>query len=230
MSRPRSTRASWRDQTYPARNGQETPDPRRPAGRRRSSDRQNPGPRHQGHDHPRSIGMAAAGLHLDKAAYDSLFAKLQIEADKIQHPPSHAIALTYIAMSQAFAGDNAGAMKTANAMERNSALRNKAHNEAAKIRADRGEFDAALASIKAIPTTPPSATRPITPSRRFSLTTKNSMKPWVPPIKSLTPTSMLRLFCIYTRNRLCLMKWCPIMIPCAVTPTDARERSNHDPL
>ncbi len=97
----------------------------------------------------RGIGMAAAEEKLGKPAYETLFAQLEAEAKKIDHPPSRAIAYTYIAMSQAFAGDDAGAMKTAQGME-NSALRNKAHNEAAKIQADRGDFDAALASIAAI--------------------------------------------------------------------------------
>jgi hypothetical protein len=97
----------------------------------------------------RGIGMAAANLKLDKAALDALFAKLTAEAGKITDPPSHAIALTYVAMSQAFAGDNDGAMKTAAGME-NAALRNKAYNEAAKIQADRGDMKAATASIDAI--------------------------------------------------------------------------------
>ncbi len=97
----------------------------------------------------RGIGMAAAAMKLGQPAYDALFTRLEAEAKKIDHPPSRSIAFTYIAMSQAFAGDDAGAMKTAQAME-NSALRNKAHNEAAKIQADRNEFDAALASIAAI--------------------------------------------------------------------------------
>ena len=94
----------------------------------------------------RGIGMAAAQGGI---ATPDLFTKLRKEADKISDPPSHAIALTYIAMSQAFAGDNAGAMTTAQGME-NAALRNKAHNEAAKIQADRGDFAAAIASIAAI--------------------------------------------------------------------------------
>jgi predicted negative regulator of RcsB-dependent stress response len=97
----------------------------------------------------RGIGMAAASMHLAPATYTGLFKKLRTEADGIQHPPSHAIALTYIAMSQAFAGDNNGAMKTAAGMQ-NAELRNKAFNEAAKIQADRGDFNAAFASIAAI--------------------------------------------------------------------------------
>ena len=97
----------------------------------------------------RGIGMAAASAKLGEPANETLFAQLAAEADKIGHPPSKAIAYTYIAMAQAFAGDDAGAMRTAQGME-NSALRNKAHNEAAKIQADRGDFDSALASIAAI--------------------------------------------------------------------------------
>jgi predicted negative regulator of RcsB-dependent stress response len=94
----------------------------------------------------RGIGMAAAE---GRIATPELFTKLRKEADKITDPPSHAIALTYIAMSQAFADDDAGAMATAQGME-NAALRNKAHNEAAKIQADRGDYNAAIASIAAI--------------------------------------------------------------------------------
>lgn len=94
----------------------------------------------------RGIGMAASQ---DRTATPDLFVKLRAEAEKISDPPSYAIALTYIAMSQAFAGDNSGAMNTAKTME-NSALRNKAYNEAAKIQADRGDFSAASASISAI--------------------------------------------------------------------------------
>lgn len=97
----------------------------------------------------RGIGMAAAGLKLDKAAQDDLFARLTAKAKAIEHPPSLAIALTYVAMAQAFAGDDAGAMATATAME-NSALRHKAFGETAEIQAERGDLAAAAASLEAI--------------------------------------------------------------------------------
>lgn len=94
----------------------------------------------------RGIGMAAASLKKPPASYAPLFEKLSAAAAKIDHPPSHAIAQTYIAMAQAFAGDDAGATKTAMAME-NAALRNKGLGEAAEIQAERNDLDAALASI-----------------------------------------------------------------------------------
>ena len=98
----------------------------------------------------RGIGMAAADSKWpDKKRYDALFKKLTMEAEKIEHPPSHAIAYTYIAMAQAFAGDDAGATKTAKAMT-NDALRNKAFGETAEIQAERGDYDAAMASIKEV--------------------------------------------------------------------------------
>jgi len=97
----------------------------------------------------RGIGMEAARLEADTADLSALFVRLREEAEKIEHPPSYAIALTYIAMAQAFAGDDAGAMQTAAAME-SSALRNKAYAETAEIQAERGDLDAALVSIAAI--------------------------------------------------------------------------------
>lgn len=97
----------------------------------------------------RGIGMAAADEKLPREEYAALFAKLTDEAKKIDHPPSYAIALTYISMSQAFAGENEGAMKTAGAME-NASLRNKAYGEAGEIQARRGDIDAVLKSVSAI--------------------------------------------------------------------------------
>jgi len=94
----------------------------------------------------RGIGMAAASLKKSPESYDALFEKLAAAAAQIEHPPSHAIAQTYIAMSQAFAGDNPGATKTALAME-NAALRNKALAEAAEIQSEREDLEAALVSI-----------------------------------------------------------------------------------
>ena len=94
----------------------------------------------------RGIGMEAADLDLDQASYDALFESLRVHAEKIDHPPSYAIALTYIAMSQAFAGDNMGAWKTASEME-NDALRHKAYGETAEIQAEKGDYTAAMKSI-----------------------------------------------------------------------------------
>lgn len=94
----------------------------------------------------RGIGMAAASLKKPPETYDALFKKLRAEAEKITHPPSYAIALTYITMAQAFAGADAGATATAQSME-NAALRNKAFAESAEIQAERQDLDAALASI-----------------------------------------------------------------------------------
>ncbi len=101
----------------------------------------------------RGIGMAAASLKWPKQRYDGLFTQLSAEAKKITHPPSQGIAYTYIAMSQAFAGDDDGARKTAAAME-NPALRNKAYGETAEIEAERGDITNVLKSIAAIDSSP----------------------------------------------------------------------------
>lgn len=97
----------------------------------------------------RGIAMAAAGLTLTPEAYQALFGALRAEAEKIEHPPSYGIALTYIAMAQAFAGDDAGATQTAKDMG-NPALRNKAFGETAEIQAEFGKFDEAMQSITLI--------------------------------------------------------------------------------
>jgi ATP/maltotriose-dependent transcriptional regulator MalT len=94
----------------------------------------------------RGIGMEAAGLNLSQDRYDAVFNKLKDESNKIEHPPSQAIAFTYIAMSQAFAGDDDGAWQTAASME-NDALRNKAYGETAEIQAEMGKYDEAMKSI-----------------------------------------------------------------------------------
>lgn len=99
----------------------------------------------------RGIGMAVADSGLGRTDRDKTFQKLHIEAKKIEHPPSHAIALTYIAMAQAFADDDEGAWLTAQGME-NSALRNKAYGETAEIQAEKGNYDAAMKSIGYIDT------------------------------------------------------------------------------
>ena len=94
----------------------------------------------------RGIGMAAADHNLSQERYDSLFTTLRNKAETIDHPPSYAIALTYIAMAQAFADDDAGAWKTAASMD-NDALRHKAYGETAEIQAERGDVNAAMKSI-----------------------------------------------------------------------------------
>ncbi len=94
----------------------------------------------------RGIGMAMAANKSPPEVYRPVFLKLAEEAAKITHPPSHAIALTYIAMAQAFAGDDEGATKTALSME-NEALRNKALGESAEIQAERGDYKTAMESI-----------------------------------------------------------------------------------
>ncbi len=97
----------------------------------------------------RGIGMAAAERDLSQEEYNNIFKSLHKKARTIDHAPSYAIALTYIAMAQAFAGDDEGATATAAGME-NDALRNKAYAESAEIQAERGDLSAAMASIAAI--------------------------------------------------------------------------------
>ena len=100
----------------------------------------------------RGIGMEQAHHNLSQEKLDERFATLRAEAEKIDHPPSYAIALTYIAMSQAFAKDNDGAWKTAADME-NDALRHKAYGETAEIQAEMGDFKSAKISIERIEST-----------------------------------------------------------------------------
>lgn len=100
----------------------------------------------------RGIGFAAADGNWPKARYDTLWDNLSKEAAKITHAPSQGIAWTYIAMAQAFAKDDEAATKTALAMK-NDALKHKALGESAEIQAERGDFDAAMASIGHIDST-----------------------------------------------------------------------------
>ena len=101
----------------------------------------------------RGIGMAAASLKWNRNRYDSLFAKLTEQAGLINHAPSKGIAYTYIAMSQAFAGDDDGARATAAAME-NPALRNKAYGETAEIEAERGDITNVIKTLAAVDSAP----------------------------------------------------------------------------
>lgn len=97
----------------------------------------------------RGIGMTIAQQEHSKEDLHRMFARLQHEAGLISHPPSNAIALTYIAMAQALSGDDEGAWKTAQGMS-NAALRNKAYGETAEIQAEKGKFTAAQKSIEKI--------------------------------------------------------------------------------
>lgn len=101
----------------------------------------------------RGIGFAAArgDTEWTPERLKSLWEKLDAQAKLIEDEPSRAIAWTYIAMAQAFAGDNAAAHATAAAME-NDALRHKAFGETAEIQAERGDFDSAMKSVAAIDT------------------------------------------------------------------------------
>jgi hypothetical protein len=94
----------------------------------------------------RGIGMAVADAKQPKEFNDVVFEKLKESAAKITDPPSNAIAYTYIAMSQAFAGDDEGAWITASEMK-NEALRHKAYAETAEIQAESGNFGAAMRSV-----------------------------------------------------------------------------------
>lgn len=89
----------------------------------------------------RGIGMAVADIKLPPEERIKVFADLRKQAETISHKPSYAIALTYIAMAQAFAGDNEASWATAASME-NIALRHKAYGETAEIQAERGDFAA----------------------------------------------------------------------------------------
>lgn len=94
----------------------------------------------------RGIGIEAA---MADAVPEGLFVNLRTEAEKISEPAAYGIALTYIAMAQAYAGDNDGAMQTASEMQ-NEDLRNKAYGETAEIQAEKGLYDLAIKSIAAI--------------------------------------------------------------------------------
>ncbi|MBU6235139.1 MAG: hypothetical protein KGQ41_04785 [Alphaproteobacteria bacterium] len=95
----------------------------------------------------RAIGMAAA-LY-GKQNQDQLravFEKLAKVAVTIPQPDANAIAFTYIAMSQAFAGMDEDAWATSAKMT-NAALRFKAYGETAEIQAERGDLAAAMKSV-----------------------------------------------------------------------------------
>ena len=97
----------------------------------------------------RGIGMMLAAHNYSAEELEKKFAVLHTKAKEIEDPPSHGIALTYIAMAQAFAGNDEGAWETCAMME-NEALQNKAYGETAEIQAERGDFKAAQKSIESI--------------------------------------------------------------------------------
>ena len=98
----------------------------------------------------RGIGMAAAQFaKLTKSQYSSLFKSLTAEAKKISDPASQAVALNYIAESQATAGDDAGSLITALGIK-NQEMRNKALYDSSKVQAAAGRMDAVIGSISVI--------------------------------------------------------------------------------
>jgi hypothetical protein len=108
------------------------------------------------HPDTRAMSIRAAGM--GRAKYSTAettnadidyFKRLKELAKTIDHDGARAIAYTYIAMSEAFAGLDENATKTALSMS-NSALRNKALAESAEIQAERFDIDAALDSISYI--------------------------------------------------------------------------------
>ncbi|NBX66207.1 MAG: hypothetical protein EBQ96_04340 [Proteobacteria bacterium] len=100
----------------------------------------------------RTIGMTAALYgKLTPEELKAAFEKLAGAAANIEHPDARAIAYTYIAMAQAFAGLDADAWATAAAMT-NPALKHKAYGETAEIQAERGDLAAAMKSIGFIDT------------------------------------------------------------------------------
>lgn len=101
----------------------------------------------------RAIGMAVA-IHqnLTSEQYRAIFANLDKAAQGINDEGAKDIAYTYIAMAQAFANLDNDATNTTRQMT-NPALKHKAYGETAEIQAERGDKDAALASINAINST-----------------------------------------------------------------------------
>ncbi len=100
----------------------------------------------------RTIGMASSLYGKNsKEQLKAVFEKLTKAAGIITQPDAHAIAFTYIAMSQAFAGMDDDAWATAAAMT-NAALRHKAYGETAEIQVERGDLSAAMKSIRFIDT------------------------------------------------------------------------------
>lgn len=101
----------------------------------------------------RAIAMALA-IHknFSDERYKQMFNQLDDAAQIIKDEGARDIAYTYIAMAQAFAGLDADATKTTDAMK-NPALKHKAFGETAEIQAERGDYDAAMNSVNLINST-----------------------------------------------------------------------------
>ncbi len=95
----------------------------------------------------RAIGIEAAQLGYSREEYNALFTALRAEAEKIEHPPSYAIAVNYIADAQALSGDDESSLATAKSLD-NAEMRNKALYDSAKIQAEAGRIDAAITGIQ----------------------------------------------------------------------------------
>jgi predicted negative regulator of RcsB-dependent stress response len=78
-----------------------------------------------------------------------LFEQLITSADSIEHPPSKAIAYTYIAIAQAEYGAFPNALNTASLMH-NESLKNKALAEISKIMAQRNQFNETIEALSSI--------------------------------------------------------------------------------
>lgn len=84
----------------------------------------------------RGIGMEVAKSAMAIEAKKDIFKTLKTVAPKIEHPPSHDIAITYIAMAEAYAAFYEDALATAQLLT-NSSLKNKALGETAEIMAEK---------------------------------------------------------------------------------------------
>jgi len=101
----------------------------------------------------RGIGMAAAEHQAEPAIIKPLFEKLLAHSQTMTDAPARAIALTYIAMAQAVAGDDDGAIQTSQSMD-NDSLRHKAYGETAEIQAKKGKGALALVTLSRIESIP----------------------------------------------------------------------------
>lgn len=97
----------------------------------------------------RGIAMEIAANEERQETQDALFKRLHKRAEQINHPPSYHIALSYIAMGQAYADDLEGALATSTMID-NVSLRNKAYGETAEIMALEGDIEAIQQSLSLI--------------------------------------------------------------------------------
>ncbi len=100
----------------------------------------------------RGIGMEASKLNWADNRYTNLFNRLYEEAQKIEHKPSHDIALTYIAMGQAESKQDDAAIQTALIID-NAALQHKALGEIAETQSMRKDHNKALNTLDKISST-----------------------------------------------------------------------------